>query len=278
MSIFIDSPHLDSAALRERLQFSFGTCVASISDAPGDYDEGARITNGSWFNSLPICETLIRIGDRGPAESTLAIVKVSNHIQDRLRDSRTMLSEPTLCENGKAAMNSVVNLLLAQLPEETGWRQAGAVLGVGFSSEPRPRLHTTTDSRTGKRIGLHLDNWEQYPYRLRWRAANRICLNLGSVERALFVVPESASTLVDRLQSVGCDVDGDPAAVTDSFGKRDLARKFLETFEETPLIRLEIHPGEAYIAPTENLIHDGSAQKTGPPDVCLTIRAAFSPL
>ena len=38
----------------------------------------------------------------------------------------------------------------------------------------------------------------------------------------------------------------------------ELQHKFFDRFSDYPVFMLSIEPGEAYIAPTENIIHDGS--------------------
>ena len=37
-----------------------------------------------------------------------------------------------------------------------------------------------------------------------------------------------------------------------------IGREFMERFPDVPVVRCRIGPGDAYIAPTENLVHDGS--------------------
>ena len=43
-----------------------------------------------------------------------------------------------------------------------------------------------------------------------------------------------------------------------------------------PVVAIEIAPGEAYIAPTEDLIHDGCSEGMKNNDVCLTMLGYFS--
>jgi hypothetical protein len=42
-----------------------------------------------------------------------------------------------------------------------------------------------------------------------------------------------------------------------------LGRAFLSRYPDVPVMRCRVKPGEAYIAPTENIVHDGSSEGQG---------------
>jgi hypothetical protein len=52
----------------------------------------------------------------------------------------------------------------------------------------------------------------------------------------------------------------------------------MEKYPEIPIVRCRLRPGEAYIAPTENLVHDGSSVGQGDIDRQFTIRGHIRPL
>ena len=52
----------------------------------------------------------------------------------------------------------------------------------------------------------------------------------------------------------------------------DIRQNFLQKYPEYPVIKLRVAPDEAYIAPTENIIHDGCTFGKKFFDVSLTIR------
>jgi hypothetical protein len=56
-----------------------------------------------------------------------------------------------------------------------------------------------------------------------------------------------------------------------------LAHLFFETFPDYPVVRIRVAPGEAYIAPTENMVHDGSTDEQSQIDVTLTVLGTFPP-
>ena len=51
---------------------------------------------------------------------------------------------------------------------------------------------------------------------------------------------------------------------------------FFKEFSSYPVIRIKLNPGEAYIAPTDNIIHDGSSLGQLRHDMNLTIRGLIS--
>jgi hypothetical protein len=52
----------------------------------------------------------------------------------------------------------------------------------------------------------------------------------------------------------------------------------MERFPDMPTVRCRLGPGEAYIAPTENLVHDGSSIGQSEIDEQFTIRGHIRPL
>jgi hypothetical protein len=51
---------------------------------------------------------------------------------------------------------------------------------------------------------------------------------------------------------------------------------FMTLFPSYPVVRVRIHPGEAYVAPTENILHDGSSIDMNAMDITFSIRGRFS--
>jgi hypothetical protein len=57
-----------------------------------------------------------------------------------------------------------------------------------------------------------------------------------------------------------------------------IVRMFMARFPDYPVISVAVAPGEGYIAPTENVIHDGTTAGTTKPDVTLTLLGRFRPV
>jgi hypothetical protein len=139
--------------------------------------------------------------------------------------------------------------------EEKGlWRATGG----GMS------LSTTRDRRDGKLIGLHIDRWEQKSLALVTCARNRVCLNMGPGPRWLVF---AAVDIFEVAASFGIDRTV-PFSTTH-------AQAYLSQHPMTPVYRLRIEAGEAYVAPTERLIHDGQASSSDGGEWVYTIFGRF---
>jgi hypothetical protein len=138
-----------------------------------------------------------------------------------------------------------------------------------------PRLPTITKDEFGadKRnfAGLHVDSWDGLPFRSRNRSRNRLCINFGREPRySLFInLP---------LMQMFCHLGlRDPEDIYEDFRGLYLGHRFMCACPEYPVIRLQINPGEAYILPTDNLIHDASTENKQFPDITLTFLGRFRP-
>jgi hypothetical protein len=118
--------------------------------------------------------------------------------------------------------------------------------------------------------GLHLDSWDYRPFRLRHLARNRICINLGREVRYFLLINRTLHQIFDDLNLV------DPDDIYQDYRGVRLSLKFLRTLADYPVIRLAVYPGEAYIAPTENFIHDATSIGKTNPDWSITFLGRFS--
>jgi hypothetical protein len=161
---------------------------------------------------------------------------------------------------------AVVQVIDARLLPEAGDPRRGVLdrleavcgrLGAGGPLEHKGRwlargggksLSTTIDRTDGKLIGLHIDRWERRPVASVRSARNRLCLNMGPRPRYLVFL---AIDILETAANWGV-APGHP------FTTRE-AQAYLRQHPTTPVYRLRIEPGEAYVACTECLIHDGQA-------------------
>jgi len=126
-----------------------------------------------------------------------------------------------------------------------------------FASEARlaqtqPGLLTNTRdaSQAGRLLGLHVDSHERRPIAERAVCRRLLVGNLSREVRSLLFVNLELEQLKGALP-----VQGIPRGRFDS--ATDLARAFLRAFPEYPVLRLLLQPGEAYLAPVQNMVHDG---------------------
>ena len=133
-------------------------------------------------------------------------------------------------------------------------------LGVLASHAGIPTL--TSDNDDPLLWGLHVDSWVGLPVGARREAPNRMGVNIGSQPRRIQIVDIG----LDRLAMMLPDVAG---------GAYELGNAFMRRYPDYPVLAMTLQPGEAYIAATENLIHDGSSVGMTQPDVLMTILGAY---
>ena len=145
-----------------------------------------------------------------------------------------------------------------------------------YKSEPfnhgihvhRPGRETVTlNTASGKYLGLHLDSWDRYRVEARARSLNRICVNLGAEPRHLLFLNLTLMNVARLAQESQETAD----RAYDSVGPA-----FMSRFPGYPIVKVRIAPGEAYIAPTDNVIHDASTVDSRSPSITLTLRGWFT--
>ncbi|AYF74086.1 hypothetical protein D7D52_09655 [Nocardia yunnanensis] len=115
-----------------------------------------------------------------------------------------------------------------------------------------------------------MDDWSNAPVKDRAAAHNRLSINLGDHDRRLLCVNLPLQVMAQTLRDHG-HPEGDGASAY------TLARRFLREFPRYPVTRITIRPGEAYLAPTENMLHDGHAVPDGHLDLQFSCRGRFRP-
>lgn len=132
----------------------------------------------------------------------------------------------------------------------------------------QPGLSTATiDNKRGCRNGLHTDSWDNLPLGKKQESTNRICVNLGLDSRYFLFVN---LTEMDIFKMLGCH-DSDVSKPW----TRQLTNEFMSRYPNYPVVKLRIAPGEAYIAPTENMIHDASTAEMKHLDIKVMMRGYY---
>lgn len=133
----------------------------------------------------------------------------------------------------------------------------GETRWLGFSRRPSGLRTSTFDVSTGLRIGLHLDSWDRIALSERNFTRNRLCINLGARSRSLLFLPSDVRSIIHSLTN-------DSTVHSANIGER-----FCRRFPEAAVLELEVPPGHAYLAPTENIIHDGHSEVSPSPDTTI---------
>jgi hypothetical protein len=112
--------------------------------------------------------------------------------------------------------------------------------------------------------GLHVDDWDRLEHGRRRDSRRQMCVNLGSEDRFFVFAPAT----VDEL-----DVARAHFATGDIY--LGVGRALFASSPEARVCKVRVRPGEAYIAPTDNLVHDGTTVGNGAIDVNFSIRGHF---
>ncbi|MFI4935704.1 MAG: hypothetical protein ACHP7N_13860 [Caulobacterales bacterium] len=144
----------------------------------------------------------------------------------------------------------------------------GEPLGcIGATSNAANLTTVTFDHAAGGHyIGLHVDNWDGLDLEVRRRSTNRICVNIGEDDRYILFLPITLETMGEML----AEAFGEAWTPAGRFTL--IGREFMTLHPDTPVVRCRIAPGEAYIAPTENLVHDASSEGQRTLDEQFTVR------
>jgi hypothetical protein len=262
-------PQLEAGALRSRLAVADGVEPAPAAGCAVAFEDGALVPREPW--RAPTDDEFARLaGETGAPDfaSTLGIVACPQVLVARARD--IFLGR----ESGRIAPTEARRLrealgrdIAAWIDEATGWRVDGAVHDVSMFHNDPGKPTVSFDPDTGLHVGLHMDSFDRRPDHLRDRASNRFSINLGEQTRYFLFVDREAVGLLDGLARCR---EPRPAPAR-------LATRYLQTYPGTPVWRLCLQPGEAYFAPTENIIHDGSSHPMSARDIHCTLRGYFLP-
>lgn len=125
-------------------------------------------------------------------------------------------------------------------------------------------LASTSVDKEDKFVGLHIDTWGDASVFNRSGFPSRLCVNLGPEDRYFLFINLS----LRQLLALYPDYTYDNANM--------FVRTFMKDHPNYPVIRLTVRPGEAYIAPTEILIHDATTIGKNYMDCSLTILGDFT--
>ncbi|KAF3884617.1 MULTISPECIES: hypothetical protein [Nostocales] len=131
-----------------------------------------------------------------------------------------------------------------------------------------PGLRTLTMENADYFVGMHLDSWDRAPLRRRHKSRNRICINLGREERFFLFIN---LPLMQMFEALGFSDD----EVYKHYRGTTVGDEFMKKYPDYPVVKLKVAPREAYIAPTDNLIHDASSVGKQYPDITLSFIGYF---
>ncbi|HPH99761.1 MAG TPA: hypothetical protein PK772_05495 [Chitinophagaceae bacterium] len=127
-------------------------------------------------------------------------------------------------------------------------------------------------SASSKYMGLHIDtSANTFDIKKANLCPNRIAINFSKEKRYLLFINKPVEQLVEMILSK------EPTIEINQLDAVDLVHHFFTLYPNYPVARIAQHPFEAYIAPTDNIIHDGSTDGNLKHDITLIIRGYLNP-
>ncbi|MFY0256415.1 hypothetical protein ACDQ55_20960 [Chitinophaga sp. 30R24] len=235
------------------------------------YNEFAFKPKGEWRKAENEEEQNILTSRRDiDFKCNLALLKIPTRLEESLRDID--LGRLNSIGEAKQKIQSYKSLFDRLNSELNDFALANT---LGNTLKPhihglfyvKPGLETigTTDNEY---IGLHIDNGDAMKVNELHKAPNRICINIGYEDRYFLFVNKTASDILTELQ-VRKEIN------IRSYKEMQLVYDYLHHNPRCQVIKLVQKPFEAYIAPTEHIIHDGCTEGKSRTDVSLVLIGAF---
>jgi len=239
-----------------------------------DYDPQAILPKLPWeVASADQRQALISDTLTGNSGSTIQVIQLSKSLLqpfERLHEATADKSPPAILKGlreskeVRTGINKIVDAIRA-FANESQYPLEGAFIGINPSNKI-----TVTYSPGPRYVGLHIDSWYDKPITERQLSPGRFCANLGTSDRYLLFINLSVMKILETINTANC------ATPPQSLNVTQLKAIFAECYPNYPVVKLKVAPGEAYIAPTENMIHDGSSEGNQTYDIQLTVRGVFN--
>ena len=240
-----------------RVELSSGTRPVNDTDVrAADYQRRALVPREPW---------------RQPSEQESASLFSREHPSDMARS----ISIVRLVDGADALANGTDFAMYEQriLPAlQRSCAMGDKIMPLGEAKNPAKMATTTLNPKLNEFLGLHVDTWEDVSMNQRERSMNRISVNIGKDPRYFLFLPIAVTEIADVMANeirAGNVPEQDVSRI---------GRMFMERFPHFPVVRCRLAPYEAYIAPTENLVHDGSTLGQRVLDQQFTVLGHIAPL
>ena len=161
---------------------------------------------------------------------------------------------------------------------EFGQRVAGGVAAAGLRAvsirscdvqiTPPNAASTSFDYRSGRYVGLHVDDHDHLMPSKRRSAFQLLCLNVGRAERYLHFVNVAVPDMIAALRGKVNIAPRTPV--------RDIVAAFFTAFRDYPIVRVTLPPDYGYLAVTQYVVHDGAPNARGEADVAFLMAGTFA--
>lgn len=261
--VVLFAPQSSLLDFQGQVHLSLGTCPAETVDSSAPlYVPGARAPVPRWRLATPEENSILWSIAAPEAHRGVGLLRLLSPQLVRLFDQRKDIVEGA--DDNETLKHPMIKLLLDII------RNAGLIARRVYSARigcDQPGLITMTKATDqDARIGLHFDRWDRLPVDELEASSNRVSINLGPSDRYFIFLNQTAAGMAAILERENLHVERDVRAI---------GRAFMSAFPDYPVVRLRLRPGDAYIAPTENILHDGSSAEVRETNHYLSFRGRF---
>lgn len=269
--------YIDYQEAADRIRLSQGSVMANDQE----YHEKSYIPIDKWRKPSPVeLDMLIASKTQFSFEKynkSIGVYKLSDEIIDICNsigfnsiDSRAEFYEKFNANpDNFYAFQEKISEFISNLKLDAEYPHRVHMLPILSNSEIT--LTKAFDSRTSKFLlcGLHIDGDSGQHVHNCPTADNRISINLTSEKRTVFYINVSVDELIGK-HSNKFSIDA-----YDIENRNTLVENFFLKNPTYPVVAIDIQPYELYVAPTDNIIHDGSIRERRQKDVTLVIMGKF---
>lgn len=263
-----------SGSISDYLSLSSGTELASSRPrSVGPYDPEARLARGPW---RPLSDEELKrysVGGTGARGRTVWLVDLGSLGAELISELRALGFHRVWSTDEANALNRSI-----QAQVVVG-RIATAV--QPFELEPERNLSrvvahppglegVTAHHDEGIYSGLHVDSFDNAPLTGRDLSQNRLALNVGTQDRYLLFLDRTVREMSDEISPEKEELKSVTSKAVTSLG-----REWMKAHPDRPVVRLRVKPGQAYIAPTENIVHDASSEGQTHMDLSVVLRGKY---
>jgi hypothetical protein len=266
--IRISLPNESEIQRAQRLTLSDGTTFPRLKVTDGlPYRPEAIVPRLPWRRPNPLEEKiLINNSFIAETEPKVAVIRL-NPIILKSFEALDLLNIKNLEQVERLRKDPRTKQALLQIADHLS--RTYSLMGVqftclGISAYQSGQATVSYDHDRHRRVGLHVDTWDSGDIDSRISARNILLINIGSSDRYFLYINISLPQIRSMLVLETIDADW-------------LVDAFMRRFPRYPVIKVRVAPGEAYIAPVQGVIHDGSNADVNSLDLHITYLGYFEP-
>jgi hypothetical protein len=250
------------SSISDRLMLSAGTSAPRFETDGPPYRPEAIVPRLPWRRPTDVERSLL-VQKTGVARAPLAIVRADPVL---LAPLRSLAYEAVQLEQVEAlrrdprtlaAQSAIADAVAARYVEP-----GSPITCLGISAYRAGQRTVSYDHQRRRRVGLHVDTWDEVNLDTRLHARSILLVNLGSRDRHFLYI----NLDIAHIRSLLPDQQVDADRLVDAFMRR---------FPSYPVVKARVAPGEAYIAPVQGVIHDGSTDASDRLDLHVAFLGQF---